>query len=274
MKNKLLIYDDNCPLCQWYSAQFVRFGFLNKAGKLPFSSLEEKYLQRIDFNKSRNEIPLLDTETGKVTYGIDALLEILGSKIPFIKTIGHIQPIYWFLSKLYKFVSFNRKVIVAVKCGTGAIDCAPDFNYFYRGLFMFLFLITNTLLLFPFHKLILSPLPFYHISIWQLQAGHLALVTMNCLLSLHFKWQKMFDYLGQVNMLALLTNLFLLPLFVLVKTFGAYPLFITIWLIAVSLFIFKEYFRRMEFAGIIPNNKWIASFNIAGMTGFVLFLFS
>ena len=274
MKNRLLIYDDNCPLCQWYSAQFVKFGFLNKAGRVPFSSLEEKYLQRIDFDKSRNEIPLLDTETGEVIYGIDALLEILNSKIPLIKSIGKIKPMHWFLTKVYKFVSYNRKVIVAVRCGAGAIDCAPDFNYFYRTLFMFLFLVVNTLLLFPLHKIILSPLPFYHISIWQLQAGHLALVTMNCLLSLRFTWQKMFDYLGQINMLALLTSLLLLPLFVLVKTMGAHPLLITVWLIAVSLFIFKEYFRRMEFAGIIPKNEWVASFNLAGMTGFILLLFS
>lgn len=274
MKNKILIYDDNCPLCNWYSSQFVKLGFLPKDGRKAFSTLEEKYLLHIDFDKSRNEIPLLDVQTNEVLYGIDALLEILNSKIPYIKTIGNIKPIYWLLRKFYKFISYNRKVIVAVKCGPGAIDCAPDFNYFYRALFMLLFLSTNTALLFPFHKIILSPLPFYHISIWQLQAGHLALVAMNCLLSLRFNWQKMFDYLGQINMLALLTNLFLLPLFALVKIIGAHPLLITVWLIAVSLFIFKEYFRRMEFAGIIPNNKWIASFNMAGMTGFILFLFS
>jgi hypothetical protein len=75
-------------------------------------------------------------------------------------------------------------------------------------------------------------------------------------------------------MLALLTNLFFIPLFGIIKIIGAHPLLITIWLVAVALFVFKEYFKRMEFAGIIPNNKWIASFNIAGMTGFILFLFS
>lgn len=274
MRNKLLIYDDNCPLCQWYSEQFVRFGFLSKEGRVPFSTLEEKYLLQINFERSRNEIPLLDTQTGEVIYGIDALLEILGAKIPFIKTIGKFKPVHWFLHKLYKFISYNRKVIVAVKCGPGAIDCAPDFNYGYRGLFMALFLLLNTVLLFPFHKIILSPLPFYHISIWQLQSAHLALVVMNCLLSLRFSWQKMFDYLGQVNMLALLTNLFLVPLFVLVKLTGAYPFIIMGWLSIVAIIIFKEYLRRMEYTGVLQNHKWIASLNMAGMTVFILYLFS
>ena len=274
MKNKLLIYDDNCPLCSWYSAQFVKFGFLPKEGRNPFSTLEEKYLQLIDFGRGRNEIPLLDTTTNEIIYGIDALLEILGSKIPLIKTIGTIKPIYWFLHKLYKFVSYNRKVIVAVKCGSGAIDCAPDFNYFYWALFMLLFLLLNTVLLFPFHKIILTPLPFYHISILQLQAGHIALILMNCLLSLTFSWQKAFEYLGQINMLAILTNLFLIPLSIVIKTVGTNPALISIGLVVVAIFIFKEYFRRMEFAGILQNHKWIASLNMAGMTGFILFLFS
>ena len=80
MKNKILIYDDNCPLCSWYSGEFVRFGFLASEGRKAFSSLDTSLLSRIDFEKSRNEIPLLDTENGQVLYGIDALLEILDSK--------------------------------------------------------------------------------------------------------------------------------------------------------------------------------------------------
>lgn len=274
MKNKLLIYYDNCPLCQWYSKQFVRFGFLPSEGRVPFSTLEERYLLQIDFDRSRNEIPLLDTKTGEVIYGIDALLEILGSKIPLIKTIGKLKPIHWLLYKFYKFISYNRKVIVAVKCGPGAIDCAPEFNYYYRTLFMLVFLILNTALLFPIHKIILSPLPFYHISIWQLQSAHLILVAINCLLSLRFSWQKMFDYLGQVNMLALLTNLLLIPLFGVIKLFGTYPNLIIAWLLIVAIMIFREYLRRMEYTGVLQNHKWIASLNLAGMTGFILYLFN
>jgi hypothetical protein len=97
---------------------------------------------------------------------------------------------------------------------------------------------------------------------------------MNCLLSLRFSWQKMFDYLGQVNMLALLTNIFLLPLFVVIKLVGAYPYLISGWLFIVAVFIFKEYLRRMEYTGVLQNHKWVAALNIAGMTGFVLYLFS
>src|SRR5258705_8656470 len=136
MKNKILVYDDNCPLCTWYSGLFVKYGFLDTDGRKPFSTLDDNLFSKIDFAKSRNEIPLLDTSTNKVVYGIDALLEILDQKIPFIKAAGNFAPLKWILKKVYKLISYNRKVIVAKKCGQGSIDCSPDNNYLYRFIFM------------------------------------------------------------------------------------------------------------------------------------------
>ncbi|MGE5106056.1 MAG: hypothetical protein ACM3H8_00800 [Sphingobacteriales bacterium] len=274
MKNKLLIYDDNCPLCSWYSAQFVKFHFLPKEGRKPFSTLEENFLHLLDFNRSRNEIPLGDTETKTVQYGIAALLEILGSKIPFIKTLGHSKRIHWFLTRLYKFISYTRKVIVAKKCGPGVIDCSPDFNYFNRSLFMSFCLMVNAALLFLFHKVILLPLPYYHLSIVQLQSAQFGLILINCLPGLSLSKQKAFEYLGQLMMLTLITNLLLIPLVIINTIIVQTELLSSIYLLFTGLLIFKEYLGRMDFAGIIQNNKWIAGFNLAGITGFVLFLFS
>src|SRR5687768_1351216 len=145
--NKILIYDDNCPLCTWYTGIFVKCGLLPAEGRKAFSVIDPALFDKIDFAKSRNEIPLIDTPTGKVFYGIDSLLEILDQKIPLIKRICNFKPLKWLLHKLYRFISYNRKVVVARKCSNGAIDCTPDFNYFYRILFMTVFLIFNTIML-------------------------------------------------------------------------------------------------------------------------------
>jgi hypothetical protein len=88
MKSKILIYDDNCPLCTWYSSLFVAWGLLPPEGRKPFSSVEPSLLLSIDLDKSRNEIPLLDTKSGKVLYGIDALLDILGQRTGFYHNGG------------------------------------------------------------------------------------------------------------------------------------------------------------------------------------------
>lgn len=272
--NKILIYDDNCPLCTWYTGFFVKCGLLPAEGRRAFSVIDPALFDKINFAKSRNEIPLIDTMTGKVFYGIDSLLEILDQKIPLIKKIGNLMPLKWFLQKLYKIVSYNRKVIVARKCGTGVIDCAPDFNYFYRILFMSVFLIFNTAMLIPFHNILFTRLPYYEISMMELQFAHFGLVVINCLLACTFKKQKTIEYLGQVNMLALLVILFLIPLLLFEKLFVLNDTIITVYLVLTAMFIFKEYLRRMDYAGVLVKNSWIVSVNLTSIAGFLLFLFN
>ena len=272
MKNKILVYDDNCPLCTWYSGLFVKYGFLNAEGRKPFSTLDEKLLLKINFDKSRNEIPLFDTTTNKVVYGIDALLEILDQKIPFIKAAGNCRPIKWFLKKLYKLISYNRKIIVAKKCGNGSIDCSPDVNYLYRFLFLAFCLALNTILLYPIHHNVFTKLSYYHLDFGELQAAHFAFVCINCVLAFSFTKERGYEYLGQVNMLALLVILLLIPLTLISYIFSA-EWFITMWLVILAAFIFKEYVRRMDYVGIIPKNNWIVSVNMLSLIGFILFLF-
>ncbi len=273
MKNKVLIYDDNCPLCTWYSSLFVSYGLLPTEGRKSFSTLEPSLLKSIDLDKSRNEIPLLDTKSGNILYGIDALLEILGQRSGFIKTTGQIKPINWFLRKLYKFISYNRKVIVAKKCSAGSIDCSPDLNYRYRIAFMLAFFVFNSLMLSPLHNIVFSPVSGSLLSITQLQTAHFSLVLINCLLAFNFSKPKAIEYLGQVNMLALLTVLLLIPLLLALYWFNFSGWFSFIYLAVTAIIIFKEYLRRMDYAGVLANNKWIAAINLAGMAGFILFLF-
>ena len=273
MKNKILIYDDNCPLCTWYSGLFVKYRFLNADGRKPFSTLDDKLLSLIDFDKSKDEIPLLDISTKKVLYGIDALLEILDQKIPCIKTMGNLTPVKWFLKKLYKLISYNRKVIVAKRCGQGSIDCSPDINYFYRFLFMMICLLAfNTLMLWPFQNNLFSKLSYYHLDLYQLQAAHFSFVAINCTLAFTFTKEKGYEYLGQVNMLASTVILLLIPLMLIHQLFFS-ELFSTVWLIITAAFIFKEYVRRMEYAGVLSKNKWIVSLNLLSLISFILFLF-
>lgn len=270
MKNKILVYDDNCPLCTWYTSLFVKYGWLPAEGRLPFSALDPAILKNIDFDRSRNEIPLLDNTSGKVKYGIDALLDILGERSGFIKTVGNIRPVKWCLKRLYRFISYNRKVIVAKKCGTGTIDCSPDMNYFYRFLFLFVFLAFNTVMLFPLHTIVFSR---FKDSVVGLQVAHFLLVGVNCTLAFRFSKNKAFEYLGQVNMLALATILLLIPLMIIRAWFDLPNWLLITYLGGLSVFIFKEYLRRMEYAGVLPADKWVASINLVCLMAFLLFVF-
>lgn len=270
--DKILIYDDDCPLCAAYTSAFVKTGLLTTEGRQSFTAVSPELLHIINWKRSINEIPLLDPATKQVWYGIDALLEILGRKCALIKTIGRVQPINWFLKKLYSFISYNRKVIVAVKTSPLKVDCTPSFNLFYRVLFMAIFLVVNTLMILPVHEHLLTQLPGYSLSLTQLLGLHAGMVVLNCILALFLPKRTALEYLGQVNMLTLVTNLLLIPLvftdaYIQPGNWVNYG-----YLILVSIVIFHEYFRRMNFANML--DRWaVLTINLACVMGLCICLF-
>ena len=38
--NKIMIYDDSCPLCSGYTKLFVNMGLLSKGGRTPFTGID------------------------------------------------------------------------------------------------------------------------------------------------------------------------------------------------------------------------------------------
>ena len=133
LDNKALIYDSNCPLCCWYTDKFIQIGALEKNGRISFNELNENYLQQLDAHRSRHEIPLLDTKTGRVEYGIDGLTIILANVFPFFKNILTNNFAKQLVKPLYNFISYNRRIIVPSKIEANqTMDCAPDFHFGWR----------------------------------------------------------------------------------------------------------------------------------------------
>ena len=271
--SRVLLYDDYCPLCSWYSGLFVKFGLLKAKNRIPFSKADMEILASIDVEKGKDEIPYFDSQTKVTLYGIDALLEILGQRAPFIKSIGNFAPVKWFLKRLYKLISYNRKVIVARQCGPGSFDCSPAFNSFYRMVFLCLFLVFNSVMLFPLHEHVFSRLSYYHLSYEQLQGGHLVFVGVNCVLALFLNKRMAIEYLGQVNMLALVTILFLTLLLFVTAVLQVNEWVILLYLFLLTIFIIKEYFRRMQYAGIVTFHKFITAINIICLLLFLVYVF-
>jgi predicted DCC family thiol-disulfide oxidoreductase YuxK len=271
--DKVLIYDDDCPLCAAYTSAFVRSGLLTQEGRKSFTAASPELLHTINWQRSKNEIPLLDPVTKQVWYGIDALLEILGQKCALIKTIGRFKPVNWFLKKLYSLISYNRKVIVAIKTSPLKIDCTPSFNLFYRVLFMAIFLAANTLMIYPVHTYLLSQIPGYALSTNQLFGLHGLLVFINCLLALCLPKQTAIEYLGQVNMLTLVTNLLLIPLLITNAYTQPGNRVNYVYLALLTLVIFREYFRRMDFANILTRYHLVVAINLVCIIGLFICLF-
>ncbi len=134
LENKVIVYDDVCPLCKAYTAGFVRFGLLkNRSG---FAEASPELLQQLDLNRARHEIPLHDLRTGKTLYGLDALFEILGTRFPLLKPLFRFRPFRAALYQLYQIITYNRRVIAGSRPPASGFDCAPDVNRFYRWLYI------------------------------------------------------------------------------------------------------------------------------------------
>src|SRR5688500_10810473 len=174
--NKTILYDDACPLCTWYTGAFVKTGLLDKEGRKAFSTASSELLQCIDRHRGVNEIPLIDNDTKEVLYGIDALVVIIGQRCPFVRILGSKQPVNWLLKKIYNFISYNRRVIIARKSVAGTVECNPDFDLFYRVLFMTVFLCFNTIMLFPLYEGLISITSLFNTSLERFPLAHGVLV--------------------------------------------------------------------------------------------------
>lgn len=133
---KALIYDNTCPVCKLYSSGFVKYGFLEKENRIAFSHLDrQEFVCRMDLQRSRHEIPLVDLQSGETIYGLDALLFLLAQKWPATRILNK-TPFYWFFKRLYALVSYNRRIIAASEKQEIKFDCTPDFNMKYRVVFI------------------------------------------------------------------------------------------------------------------------------------------
>ena len=137
MPENTIFYDRTCPMCRWYTREFIRFRLLDEAGRVSFSDMKATGLDcRIDLERGRNEIPLVDHVSGRTLYGVDAMVHLLKRKLPWLPKFAAFAPMNWFVRRLYKFVSYNRRTIAPSVKTPVPFDCTPDFNWTYRLLYL------------------------------------------------------------------------------------------------------------------------------------------
>jgi hypothetical protein len=136
LNHKIIIYDDVCPLCKAYTDGFVHIGWLLPEHRIGFSKAPQNILDSIDINRARHEIPLYDTESGETLYGKEALFFIFGEAFPLLKPLFRFGLFRALIFGLYQIITYNRRIIAGSKTPQTGFDCAPDFNAYYRWLYI------------------------------------------------------------------------------------------------------------------------------------------
>ena len=244
LENHTLLYDDDCPLCRVYTKGFIAAEMLDKNGKKPYCNLSEEEQVFIDIKRASNEIALVDTKNKTVLYGIDSLLKVIGFSLPWMQKVGHWKPINYFLKKLYKLISFNRKVIVPSKINKEIkLQCVPDFNYKYRYFYIVFGVISSSFILSNYLK-ILPPL--YQVTFFKVTFTESLLLLLNFILLQKFDSKIVLNWQGNLQTSILISSLASVPILVL-NFFFKMPLIIkeTVTILLI-LFVFFDGYRRFK----------------------------
>jgi predicted DCC family thiol-disulfide oxidoreductase YuxK len=237
--NKVIIYDNSCPMCSWYTGIFINNNMLAPNGRMGFEDLaQSKHLAQLDLHRAKHEIPLVDTHGGETLYGLDAMAHIIGGRFPLVKWLLGIRPVNAFFQQFYHFISYNRRVIAGTAKAKKGIDCTPDVNLTYRAAYIVFALLAT-------------------IGIGIAFGNTLAADTTQSLMLIAFAWMafapagmfmdgKRLDYLGNVATILLIGALTLLP-GIMVHALGIAWIGLPIISLTISVGVMMwEYVRRVR----------------------------
>jgi hypothetical protein len=132
LKDHLILFDGECPMCSVYTNAFVKTGMLDTAGRTDYQHGTDAFCPVIDRQRAVNEIALIDLQTGDVTYGVKSLFKVIGNSCPAFVPLFACRPFIWLASKLYAFISYNRRVIMPAVDEAGGFAWRPSFKLHYR----------------------------------------------------------------------------------------------------------------------------------------------
>lgn len=245
LKDHTIFYDEVCPMCNAYTKAFVTTGMLDENGRGTYQHLPREYANVIDRQRAIHEIALLNKQTGEVHYGISSMFLVIGHSFPFLRPVFACRPFQWAAGKVYKFISYNRRVILP-----SAYDPvhAPVFHLRYRLSFLVFAWLVTAIVLSQYSGLLAGLIPagnFYREfmicggqMIWQFIFVYL------------FCKEKAWDYIGNMMTISFAGGLLLLPILLISGIIETGPVFYAAWFLIVAALMLAEHIRRTGILGI------------------------
>lgn len=255
LKNHVILFDNECPMCYASTKAFVKTGMLAQDGRAAYQEMPQNICPLVDQQRAANEIALVNTETGEVTYGIQSLFKIIAHAMPFFRPLFLFGPFIYVMRKFYAFISYNRKVIIPAEVKENTIQ--PTFKLHYRiAYLLFTWLITAYILTNYAHLLTdFVPLGSKYRE-YFICGGQL--FFQGAIISFYRK-EKLWDYLGNMMTISFAGSLLLLPIIILAKYFSFPPLFFPLYFLMVAGLMFLEHIRRSK----LLNLGWLMSISWA-----------
>ena len=240
-QNKLLI-DKDCPMCVAYGSAFTKMELIDNETLSPYQIAEDDITENIDMKRASTEIALLDTTNQETKYGIDAMIHIVSHDKKWFNRILKFPLMYFPLKGLYKFISYNRKIITGESFDNEAQrKCEPDIHYGYQAAYILLGLLITCLTL-------LGMANYFETSIsWgQMLIINVQLALILFALTLPYGLNKALQSLGNWQTINIIGALLALPIILLNSYIEINHGFAFFYLFGVVLFMFGLMVNRLK----------------------------
>ncbi len=243
LQNHIILYDAECPMCKLYTKAFVNTHMLDAAGRAAYQQMPDEVCPLVDMQRAVNEIALVNTQTGEVTYGVESLLKVITHSVPVLKPVCNSKPVLWLLQKAYSFISYNRRVIVPGS-KTDSNDVQPAFRLSYRLLYLLITWLIVGAVLTHYADFLTGVVPAGNAYREYLICGG-QILFQGITVTLYAPTKRC-DYLGNMMTISLAGALLLLPVMGLAIVFAFSSIVCTVLFMAVAGLMFLEHVRRSK----------------------------
>jgi hypothetical protein len=242
-------------MCNLYTKAFVKTGMLDSDGRASYQQMPESVCTYVDKQRAVNEIALVNNTTGEVSYGVQSLFKIIGLSFPVFKPLFAFSPFVWFMSKVYAFISYNRRVIIPATHNDFAIQ--PAFKLHYRIAYLLFTWFCTGFILTHYAPLLTGLVPLGEAYREYLICGG-QIIFQAVVIGIYAR-PKMWDYLGNMMAISFAGSLLLLPGLLIGNFVSHNPLVFTASFMLVAGLMFLEHIRRNKLLGlgIVITCTWV-----------------
>ncbi|GAB3020971.1 hypothetical protein GCM10027185_17880 [Spirosoma pulveris] len=105
--------------------------------RMSSGQLTHDLIRRLDPQRARHEIPLVDLDGGETVYGVDTWLYAIGQRHKQLAGFLSTSWLKLIIKRLYAFISYNRRIIITSAPGRwNLMDLQPDFHAGHRLAFI------------------------------------------------------------------------------------------------------------------------------------------